>query len=146
MVDLIYIPGSPAELIDRITILEIKASRISAPDKLTHVHFELSSLTDVFDRHLPKSAELQARKAQLKSLNETLWGLEDDIRNYERAQDFGEGFVNVARRIYQTNDKRTALKREINTKLGSRIVEVRSYSDGCSLPDNPSASQNKTEV
>ncbi|MGX1495691.1 hypothetical protein ACSSV1_000712 [Labrenzia sp. MBR-25] len=146
MVDMICIPGSPAELIDKITILEIKAARISAPDKLDHARYELSCLTDVFNRHLPNSDQIRTWKDRLKSLNETLWTLEDDIRNYERAQDFGEGFVDVARRIYQTNDKRTALLREINTELGSLIVEVKSYTDGCGLPEGPSASRDKNEV
>ncbi|MEE4015292.1 DUF6165 family protein [Roseibium sp. FZY0029] len=143
---MICIPASPAELIDKITILEIKAARISAPDKLDHVRYELSCLKDVFDRHLPNSDQIRTWKARLKSLNETLWSLEDDIRNCERRQDFGDGFIDVARRIYQSNDRRTALKREINTELGSRIIEVKSYAGGCALPDETSAFQDKNKV
>ncbi len=78
---MIYIPISPAELLDKITILEIKADRISTPEKLEHVRFELTSLIEIYDRHMPESGQVRTWKAQLKRLNESLWSLEDDIRN-----------------------------------------------------------------
>ncbi|MHA7775136.1 DUF6165 family protein [Roseibium sp. M-1] len=126
---MIYAPISPAELIDKITILEIKASRISAEDKLAYVRLELASLTTVSEQCLPNSERITAWKAGLKTLNECLWETEKDIRKCESVEDFGERFVELARRIYQTNDKRAALKREINAHLGSPIVEVKSYGD-----------------
>lgn len=146
MVDMIYIPISPAELLDKITILEIKADRISAPEKLKHVRFELASLSEIYDRHMPDTGQVHTWKARLKSLNESLWSFEDDIRNYDRSQDCKDRFVDLARRIYQTNDKRAALKQEINTELGSRIVEIKSYAAVSSLQKLPLSVQDEHEV
>ncbi|UES54279.1 hypothetical protein GFK91_00925 [Roseibium aggregatum] len=146
MVDMIYIPISPAELLDKITILEIKADRISSSERLEHVRFELTSLSEIYDRHMPDSDQVHTWKAQLKRLNESLWTLEDDIRNCDRSQEYRDRFVDLARRIYQTNDKRAALKQEINTELGSRIVEIKSYAAVSSLQKLPLSVQDEHEV
>ena len=118
---------SPGELIDKITILEIKTERITDAAKRANVQVELDVLTASRDAALPASEELARLTTSLKDVNETLWVIEDDIRDCERASDFGEVFVQLARRVYITNDKRAALKREINDLLGSRLVEEKSY-------------------
>jgi hypothetical protein len=122
---LIEVPAG--ELIDKITILEIKARRIADPEKLRHVGAELAALAAVRDTGLPASAELAALAAQLTAVNEALWQVEDDLRDCERRQDFGPRFVELARSVYRHNDRRAALKRAVNDLLGSRLVEEKSY-------------------
>jgi hypothetical protein len=122
---LIEVPAG--ELIDKITILEIKGERIADPDKLRHVRAELAALAAVRDGALPPSPELAALAAQLKAVNEALWQVEDDLRACERRQDFGPRFVELARSVYRHNDRRAALKRAVNDLLGSRLVEEKSY-------------------
>jgi len=123
----IKIDVAPGELIDKITILEIKAERIADPDKIANVRVELDILATARDRAIPASAELGRLTADLKRVNEALWVIEDDIRECERAEDFGTRFIELARSVYKTNDRRAALKREINLLLGSRLVEEKSY-------------------
>ncbi|MEM7508081.1 MAG: DUF6165 family protein [Pseudomonadota bacterium] len=118
---------APGELIDKITILEIKAERIADPDKLANVKVELEVLNTTRDASLPASDALTDLTAALKAVNEELWQIEDDIRDCERAADFGSKFIELARAVYKTNDRRAALKREINVLLGSRLVEEKSY-------------------
>ena len=118
---------APGELIDKITILEIKSERIDDAAKLENVRTELSVLAAARDRAIAKSADLDRLTADLKQVNETLWVIEDDIRDCERASDFGPKFVELARAVYKTNDRRAALKREINVLLGSMLVEEKSY-------------------
>ncbi len=118
---------SAGELIDKITILEIKAERISDPDKLANVHRELSSLTATREKALDTSPELDEFTAELRRINERLWQIEDDIRDCERNGDFGERFVELARAVYRTNDRRAAAKRRINELLGSELVEEKDY-------------------
>ncbi len=120
---------SPGELIDKITILEIKADRISDPDKLANVHRELRSLTATGEKALDTSPELDEFTAELRRINEQLWEIEDDIRDCERNGDFGERFVELARAVYRTNDRRAAAKRSINELLGSELVEEKDYAD-----------------
>ncbi len=120
---------APGELVDKITILEIKAERIADDDKLRHVRTELEVLKETRRRHLPASAELDALTVSLREVNQKLWDIEDDIRDCERDQNFGEEFIELARAVYRTNDRRAQLKREINTLLGSRIVEEKSYQE-----------------
>ncbi len=115
------------ELIDKITILEIKADRIRDEEKLNHVRTELEILRQCRRQHLPLSAELEVLTDSLKEVNQQLWDIEDSIRDCERNQNFGEQFIELARAVYRTNDRRAGLKREINTLLGSRIVEEKSY-------------------
>ena len=118
---------SPGEMIDKITILEIKAERLDDAAKLEHVDAELALLRRAGEKELPASAELGRLTARLKRINERLWLIEDDIRDCERAGDFGPLFIEIARSVYQTNDKRAAVKRQINDLLGADIVEEKSY-------------------
>ena len=118
---------SPGELIDKITILEIKSERIAEPGKLANIAAELAQLSAVRDGNLPPSDALDRLTAELKAVNESLWQIEDDIRDCERAGDFGARFVELARAVYRTNDKRMTVKRGINDLLGSAIVEEKSY-------------------
>lgn len=120
---------SVGELVDKISILEIKQEHIDDPDKLANVSNELRILNDEFLQNIPKSDALDVLKDRLKAVNLEIWNLEDDIRDQERRRDFGEKFVQLARSVYKTNDKRAALKREINVLLGSAIVEEKSYQD-----------------
>jgi hypothetical protein len=118
---------SPGEVLDRLTILEIKAQRITDDAKHANVARELEELSAVAAAGIPESDEVAALRAELKSVNESLWVIEDDIRDCERQQDFGEAFVHLARAVYRTNDERAALKRRINEALGADIVEEKSY-------------------
>lgn len=125
----IDVPLAPGELVDKITILEIKTERITDDAKLSNVRRELDILRAVHEHHQLGTEETIRLGKSLKRINETLWDLEDRIRDYERNDDFGAGFIDVARKIYRTNDERAALKREINLHLGSNIVEEKSYAD-----------------
>ncbi len=118
---------SPGELIDKITILEIKAERIADPDKLANVQRELRSLTATREEALAPSPELDDLTAKLRRINERLWEIEDDIRDCERNGDFGQRFIELARAVYRTNDRRAAAKRGINDLLGSELVEEKDY-------------------
>lgn len=118
---------APGELIDKITILEIKLERMTDPAKLANVKIEWEVLTASLGEHTAPSADLSALTDELKTINEALWVIEDDIRDCERDGDFGEKFVELARAVYKTNDKRAAVKRQINELLGSRLVEEKSY-------------------
>ncbi len=120
---------SAGELVDKITILEIKAERIADPDKLANVHRELRSLTATRREALPSSEELDELTAELRRVNERLWEIEDDIRDCERKRDFGERFIELARAVYRTNDRRAAAKRSINELLGSELVEEKDYAE-----------------
>ncbi|MEQ8252351.1 DUF6165 family protein [Oceanibaculum nanhaiense] len=127
----IQVPVSWGELIDKIAILEIKSERISDAAKLVNVRTELAALAGVRDANLPSDqkvlADLATLTADIKKVNEALWEIEDDIRDCERDKDFGPRFVELARSVYKTNDRRAALKRDINTLLGSELVEEKSY-------------------
>ncbi|MFN3460126.1 MAG: DUF6165 family protein [Oceanibaculum sp.] len=127
----IQVPVSWGELIDKIAILEIKSERIADAAKLANVRTELAALAGVRDANLPSEGkvldDLAALTADIKTVNEALWEIEDDIRDCERDRDFGPRFVELARSVYKTNDRRAALKRDINTLLGSELVEEKSY-------------------
>lgn len=118
---------SPGELLDKITILEIKSERITDPEKLHNVHVQLETLTAARDAALSGGAELDRLTADLKAVNECLWEIEDDIRECERERDFGTRFIELARSVYRSNDRRAAVKRQIDELLGSRLVEEKSY-------------------
>ncbi len=120
---------SPGELVDKITILEIKNERIGDAAKRRNVAHELDLLCRVERAQLPDAAGMKKLRADLKSVNEALWAIEDDIRACEAAGDFGVRFVELARSVYRTNDRRAALKREINELCGSALVEEKSYQD-----------------
>lgn len=127
MTQTITVEIAPGELIDKITILEIKMDRIEDRDKLRNVQIELNTLSACRDRNVEESIELDRLTANLRRVNEALWVIEDDIRDCERAQDFGDRFIELARSVYKTNDQRAAFKREINVLLGSRLIEEKSY-------------------
>ena len=118
---------SPGELIDKITILEIKLERIEDEAKLKNVKIEWETLTRSRDDAIEAAPELEKLTAELKESNERLWEIEDDIRQCERDKDFGDRFVELARAVYVNNDQRSRLKREINELLGSRLIEEKSY-------------------
>jgi len=123
------IPVSFGELIDKITILEIKAERIRDPDKLVNVRKELDLLCRTWEGHPAALLDIEAERAKLRSVNERLWDIEDRIRLKEKAQAFDADFIELARAVYFCNDDRAALKRAINTRLGSTLVEEKSYED-----------------
>jgi len=116
---------SVGEIIDKITILEIKSERISSKDKLTNVNKELEALKPIEEKY----PEVAFYKLRLKAINESLWDIEDAIRVMERNQSFGEEFIELARSVYFTNDKRAEIKKQINAAAGSEIVEEKSYED-----------------
>ncbi|HLQ46083.1 MAG TPA: DUF6165 family protein [Planctomycetaceae bacterium] len=123
----ILVEIAAGELIDKITILQIKSERMQDSAKLQNVRQELNVLTQARDDLLPHSDALTAAIAELKRINETLWEIEDEIRDCERRQEFGTRFVKLARSVYMTNDRRAAVKRQINDLSGSRLVEEKSY-------------------
>ena len=125
----ILIPISPGELLDKITILQIKAERINDPVKVANVQAELEMLNRVWNDSVDIDAEIRTLTAELKSINETLWEIEDDIRDEERNQRFGERFIELARAVYVANDDRAAAKKKVNLHLNSAIVEEKSYQD-----------------
>ena len=118
---------SPGELIDKITILEIKAERIADAAKLANVRYALERLRKTQRQELGPKAELAGLTAELKRANEALWEIEDEIRDCERAGDFGPRFVELARSVYRTNDRRAATKKAIDQLYGSAMTEEKSY-------------------
>ena len=122
-------PISIGELIDKITILEIKSAQIKDPAKLANVRTELELLNATWAASPASKTDITAERAQLKAVNEALWKIEDDIRLKEKAQAFDAEFVELARSVYFRNDERAAVKKAINLKLGSKLVEEKSYQD-----------------
>jgi Family of unknown function (DUF6165) len=125
----IKVPISPGELLDKITILRIKSQRMSDPAKVSNVRLELRALEETWGGSAHAKINLEADVSALLAVNERLWVIEDDIRDKERAQAFDAEFVRLARAVYFENDERAAIKRRINAKLGSSIVEEKSYRD-----------------
>lgn len=121
------VPVSWGELLDKITILEIKADRIADAGKRANVARELAELRGVRDASGADLTAVAGAVAGLRAVNETLWEIEDAIRRHERHRDFGPAFVELARRVYITNDERARLKRAVNDALGSELVEEKSY-------------------
>ena len=118
---------SPGELLDKISILEIKSERIGEPGKLANIRHELTLLRGTVPDRLAADAAIAKLMRELKTINKTLWDIEDEIRDCEARKEFGETFVQLARSVYLTNDRRAELKRKINTRCGSAIVEEKSY-------------------
>jgi hypothetical protein len=118
---------APGELIDKITILQIKTEKIRDRSKLFHVHAELQALLAVRERQIEPSKQIDRLAAELKTVNRRLWQVEDQIRLCEGVKDFGPRFIKLARLVYRLNDRRSALKRQINDFLGSAIVEEKLY-------------------
>ena len=127
----IGIEVSPGELLDRLSILRIKSERISDQAKLANVLHERNLLEDARRRSIPATNAIRGLEAKLRTVNETLWMSEDEVRALERDQDFGARFIHVARSIYQLNDRRAKLKREVNQLLRSSLVEEKSHGPPC---------------
>ena len=123
----IEVPISVGELVDKVTILEIKSEKIPDAGKRANIRRELDALTSVLAPLLTATPALAQLKTELRAINETLWRIEDDIRDCERRRDFGTSFVELARSVYQTNDRRAATKRKIDELTGSELVEEKSY-------------------
>jgi hypothetical protein len=123
----ISVPVSPGELLDKITILRIKSTRMSDAQKLANVRSELKVLEATWSASPYAKSDIAADVNALLQVNERLWVIEDDIRNKERAQEFDAEFIRFARAVYVENDERAAIKRRINLRLGSSIVEEKSY-------------------
>ena len=123
----ILAPVSPGELVDKLTILQIKAQRISDPAKLANVRAELDVLTRCWNDSPWASHDISAEQADLLAVNQRLWDIEDRIRDKERAKAFDGEFIELARSVYIENDQRAAAKKRINLALGSRLVEEKSY-------------------
>jgi hypothetical protein len=123
----ILVPVSPGEVIDKITILRIKSARISDAAKLANVRAELEILERTWRESVYGRQDIRADEAALQAVNERLWDIEDRIRDKERARSFDAGFIELARAVYIENDERAAIKKRINTALGSTIVEEKSY-------------------
>ena len=126
---LIQTPVSYGELIDKITILEIKSRRIKDDAKLANIRNELELLVATWGNDAASRIDIAEERAKLLAVNEALWDIEDAIRLKERAQAFDAEFIELARSVYVRNDERAAFKREINLKLGSDLVEEKSYQD-----------------
>ncbi|MGN6739529.1 DUF6165 family protein [Dyella sp.] len=126
---LIQTPVSFGELIDKITILEIKSQQIRDQAKLANVRTELDLLSATWAAHPASHTDIADERARLLAVNQALWDIEDHIRLKEKAQAFDAEFIELARSVYFRNDERAAVKREINLKLGSQLVEEKSYQD-----------------
>ena len=125
----IKIELSVGELLDKISILQIKAERIVDPSKLENINKELDVLMSLWKDSAYSNNNLESETNELKAINEELWAIEDKIRDKERNQVFDKGFIELARAVYITNDKRAGIKRIINSKTGSELIEEKSYSD-----------------
>jgi transcriptional regulator of nitric oxide reductase len=125
----ILVPVSPGEVLDKITILEIKSERIEDEQKLNNVRTELVLLKETWQSSVREDKIVRQLHDQLKEINEALWDIEDAIRDEERKHRFGERFIELARNVYFTNDRRSKVKKELNLHLGSKIVEEKSYQD-----------------
>lgn len=123
----ILVPISPGELLDKITILRIKSGRMSDEAKLRNVRHELALLEKTWSEAVDRAVDLAREEADLMRVNGALWDIEDHIREEERLQRFGARFIELARAVYVTNDERAAIKKRINGKLGSTLVEEKSY-------------------
>ena len=123
----ILIPVSPGELIDKITVLEIKAERIADESKLVHIRTELAALRRVLKQHPIITSRIEALRQELRTVNETLWEIEDYLRIKESEEAFDDQFVELARSQYHNNDRRSEIKHQIDQIYASGIVEEKSY-------------------
>lgn len=121
------VPIAIGDLIDKITILEIKAARIDDAAKLRNVQIELAMLNEIKRTAGLETPDMTPLADELKAVNAELWDIENDIRGCEARRDFGERFVALARSVYRANDRRARLKQKINLQFGSEIVEEKSY-------------------
>ena len=123
------IPISWGELIDKITILEIKQTHIKQPIASANINKELSYLNEIVENSTGVAELISDLKQQLLDVNKRLWHVEDDIRDKELKQEFDIGFIELARRVYRLNDERAKLKKSINQVLNSELIEEKSYKD-----------------
>jgi len=123
----VLVPISPGELLDKITILRIKAARINDPVKLSNVRLELGLLETTWSDSGCAGVNIASDERALQDVNGRLWDIEDKIRAKEAAQTFDRDFIELARAVYVLNDERAAIKKRVNVQLGSRIVEEKSY-------------------
>jgi len=123
----IHVPVSPGEVLDKITILEIKSEQISDANKLANVRRELTLLRETWNQAVNEDETVKKLYRELKEINQALWDIEDGIRDKERARAFDDEFVRLARDVYITNDQRSRIKKELNLHLGSEIIEEKSY-------------------
>ena len=128
MKDNLLIPISPGELIDKITILEIKRESIVDKEKLSNINLEYMVLLETLENKIIASNEIDSLRIKLKTINKKLWDIEDQLRDLERSKTFNEDFIKLARSVYFTNDERSEIKKSINKLLNSEIVEEKSYS------------------
>jgi Family of unknown function (DUF6165) len=124
----LLVPVSPGEVLDKITILEIKLEHMQDPDKLANVRTELEQLNTCWAAAVTQDETVCSLRAQLRAVNQALWIIEDDIRDKERSKVFDEQFIELARSVYVTNDRRAWIKKELNLYLGAQLVEEKSYS------------------
>lgn len=122
------VPVSWGELLDKVTILEIKSERLTSKAAAANVRHELEQLSSLAQQATALHPEIPRLKSELKKINETLWKVEDDIREKEAAKSFDAEFVELARAVYRTNDARGRLKQQINMLLKSAIAEEKQYS------------------
>ena len=123
----LQVPVSVGEVLDKITILQIKLARISDTNKLANIQNELRALLPLVAGDVFTTDAIQRLVTELKSVNETLWNIEDDIREKEAVKSFDAEFIGLARAVYVTNDRRADIKKEINLMTGSALVEEKSY-------------------
>jgi hypothetical protein len=125
----IKVPVSPGELLDKITILRIKSARMTDPKKLANVRRELEALEETWRSSPYAAVDIEQELSALLQVNERLWTIEDDIRDKERVGTFDADFIRLARAVYVENDERAAIKKRVNLKLGSTLVEEKSYAN-----------------
>lgn len=123
----LQVPVSVGEVLDKITILQIKLAHISDPAKRANIQNELDALLPLVAGDPFTTDQMQALMAELKSVNEVLWDIEDDIREKEAAKSFNAEFISLARAVYVTNDRRAEIKKQINLATGSDFIEEKSY-------------------
>jgi len=123
------IPISWGELFDKVTILQIKLENLKDKNALKNVKIEYDELFKIYKNNFRVDANAKRLLADLKTINKTLWNIEDDIRDKERHKTFDDEFIELARSVYITNDERSRIKRNINNTFGSELIEEKSYSD-----------------
>ena len=123
----LQVPVSVGEVLDKITILQIKLAHIADAEKRSNIQNELDALLPLVAGDGFTTDEMQGLMAELKSVNEALWDIEDDIREKEAAKSFDAEFIKLARAVYVTNDKRAEIKKQINLVTGSALIEEKSY-------------------
>ncbi len=118
---------SPGELIDKLTILEIKLENIRDEAKIANIRFEYDYLSEVCQKAIEDTDEIKSLRSQLKEVNQTIWRVEDLVREHEKRKEFGAEFVELARTAYLSNDSRSIAKRQINDILNSNLIEEKSH-------------------